>query len=285
MSEESAPYNIGEKPKRRLSISQLETLSKCGEQYRRRYILHQRTPSGISMIVGGVVDKAVTKNLEAKMTTGQLLGRDELREFVMREYAAKIAEESEEGKEGIGFTEKELLEGKDESIQEGKEKAVRLTLLHADVVAPKLNPLYLQRHLSVELPGYPFDIGGILDIQEVDSVRDTKAKSKTPSKDAAETDDQLTVYAFLVLMNDGMIPPKLILDCLIDTKIPKYVPFETTRVEEDFNALFERTSVACQAIESGIFMPARESDWWCSKDYCGFWQTCKYVKRSRRLNS
>jgi hypothetical protein len=168
------------------------------------------------------------------------------------------------------------------AIAEGEAKAVRLAFMHAELVAPTLNPIYLQRPLSIEIPGYPFDIGGILDIQEFDSVRDTKTKGKTPPKDVADTDDQLTVYAMLVYLTDGTIPQKLVLDCLIDTKTPKYVAFETTRTEEDFNVLLRRISVACDAIESGVFLPARESDWWCSEFSCGFWQSCKYVKRSRR---
>jgi hypothetical protein len=280
------PYGtfMVEKTKRRLSISQMNLLAQCGEAYRRRYVNHERTPSGISLIVGSVVDRAVTKNLFSKMTTGNLMPKDELHEFVMRDYARSISEANATD-EGISYTQKELLEGKEEIIQEGKEKAVRLTLLHLEVVAPKLNPLYLQRALSVELPDYPFDVGGIIDIQEVDSVRDTKTKAKAPSAGTADDDDQLTMYGLLVYMNDGIIPPKLVLDCLVDTKIPKYVPAETTRTEEDFNVLLRRIAVSCDAINSGVFIPARESDWWCSESYCSFWKTCKYVKRSKRPNS
>ena len=259
----------------------MNLLSQCGEAYRRRYVNHERTPSGISLIVGSVVDRAVTQNLFSKLTTGKLLPHDELHEFVMRDYTKSIADANATD-EGLSFTQKELLEGKEEIIQQGKEKAARLTILHAKEVAPRLNPLYLQRPLSVELPNYPFDVGGIIDIQEVNAVRDTKTKAKAPSAGAADDDDQLTMYGFLVLMNDGMIPEKLVLDCLIDTKIPKYVPAETTRTEEDFNVLLRRIATSCDAIDSGVFIPARESDWWCSESYCAFHGTCKYVKRSRR---
>lgn len=263
--------------KKRLSISQINMLSTCGEQYRRRYILRQTTPPAITMLVGGVVDRMVTRNLRAKMESGQLLGLQEIKDLTLQDFDRTVAENEE-----IQFKESELLDGKEQTIAEARAKALRLSLLHATDVAPKLNPLYVQRPLSIELPGYSFDIGGILDIQEYDSVRDTKAKSKTPSKSFADDDDQLTVYALLVMLNDGAIPPRLIMDCLIDTKIPKYVPFETTRIEGDFDSLLARIDVACYAIDRGVFIPAKASDWCCSRDYCSYFGSCKYVKQSRR---
>jgi hypothetical protein len=267
-----------EEPKRRLSISQINLLSQCGEAYRRRYIMHHRTPSSVSLIVGGVVDRAVTKNLESKMLTGLLVNDEAIKKYVVWDYDKTIAE-AKASDEGLSFTQKELLEGKEEIVRQGKEKSIRLSLLHSSVVAPRLNPLYLQRRLSIELPGYSFDVGGIIDIQEVDAVRDTKTKAKSPSAGAADDDDQLTMYAFLVFMNDGRIPSKLVLDCLVDTKIPKYVPAETTRTEEDFDVLLRRISVSCDGIDAGVFLPARESDWWCSESYCSFWKTCRYTKK------
>jgi hypothetical protein len=263
--------------KKRLSISQVNTLSTCGEQYRRRYVNKERTPPGLAMLVGGVVDRIVTRNLQAKIESGMLLSLQEIKDLTAQDFQ-KTLDETEE----ISFKESEILDGEDESIAEARAKAMRLSILHATEVAPKLNPIYVQRSLAVELPGYSFDIGGVLDIQEFDSVRDTKAKGKTPSKDFAHDDDQLTVYALLVMLNDGAIPPRLTMDCLIDTKIPKYVPFETTRVEEDFNALLARIDAACYAIDRGAFIPAKASDWCCSRDYCGYFSTCKYVKHSRR---
>jgi hypothetical protein len=270
--------------KRRLSISQMNLLSQCGEAYRRRYVNHERTPFGISLIVGSVVDRSVTANLDSKIMTGKLLDLKDIRESVYRDYVKSIIEAKE--KDELTFTKKELQEGsKEDLIQQGKEKAARLALLHAEVVAPKLSPIHLQRHLYVELPNYPFDIGGVIDIQELDAVRDTKTKAKSPSAGAADDDDQLTLYAFLVYMNDGMIPRKVVLDCLIDTKIPKYVPAESNRTEEDFDVLLRRINVSCDAIDAGVFVPTRELDWWCSESYCGFHGSCRYVKQSRRPNS
>jgi hypothetical protein len=267
--------------KKRLSNSQIETLTKCGEQYRQRYVLHHRSPAGISLFVGSAVDKGVTQNLDKKIMLGSLMSNEELEQIVRTAYRSAVRE-AKEGDEGILLKKDEAEMGLEEAIADGEAKAVRLALLHARDVAPSLNPIALQRPIGIELPGYPFDIGGILDIQEADSVRDTKTKGTTPPKDTAHRDDQLTIYAMLVFLADGAIPQKLILDCLVDLKTPKYVPLESTRTEEDFNVLLRRIAIACEAIDSGIFLPAPETDWWCSEYSCGFWQNCKYVKRSRR---
>lgn len=267
--------------KRHISITQLDTLSKCGEQYRRKYVLHQKGPKGLTLYVGIAVDRAVTMNLDRKMMQGSPMSLEEIRELTVSAYR-KCIQEAREGDEGILFKEDELLEGEEISIANAEAKAVRLARLHAIEVAPNLKPIYLQRPLSVELPGYPFDLGGIIDVQELDSVRDTKTKGTTPPKTVANDDDQLTVYALLVFMNDGAIPPRLILDCLVDLKTPVYKPFETTRTEEDFDVLLRRIHAGYEAIEKGAFIPARESDWWCSKNSCEFHSTCKYVKQARR---
>jgi hypothetical protein len=264
--------------KRHLSISQLNLLSTCGEAYRRRYILKQRTAPGISMLVGSAVDKAVTQNLFTKIEKGNLLTLEEIRSLTVAEYNQRITECDGD----IEFKQTEIAEGKEESIAAGRQKALRLSELHAQIVAPILSPMFVQRPLSFDHPDYPFSIGGIIDIQEPDAVRDTKAKAKTPAKDTADRDDQLTMYALLVLFNDGAIPAKLVLDCLIDTKIPKYVPLETMRTEEDFNPLLQRIHAAHIALERGVFIPAKETDWCCSPDYCSFFKSCKYVKHSRR---
>jgi hypothetical protein len=114
------------------------------------------------------------------------------------------------GLEELSLTDNEKEIGRESAINEAREKAIRLTRLHAMTFAPTIEPIYLQRSLSMTLPGYPFDIGGVLDIQEADRVRDTKTSGKTPNKTVAETSDQLTVYAMLVMFNDGKIPSESI---------------------------------------------------------------------------
>jgi len=266
---------------RKISISRMNTMSQCGYKYELRYVYGLKEPVGLALLVGSAVDTAVTLNLDRKMMQGEFMALDVMDQLTTSVYR-RLVKEAADGDAGILFKQDELLEGKDASIKEGEAKALRLARLHAQVVAPNLKPIYLQRPVSIKLPDYPFDLGGIIDIQEADSIRDTKTKNKTPPRTVADNDDQLTMYALLVMVNDGGIPPKLILDCLVDNKTPVYKPFETTRTDEDFDVLLRRLEAVHRAIEKGAFVPARESDWWCSGDCCGFHETCKYVKRWRR---
>lgn len=58
--------------KKHLSISQINMLGRCGEQYRRRYIEGEKIPPGIAALVGRGVDDSVTINLQNKIDTGDL---------------------------------------------------------------------------------------------------------------------------------------------------------------------------------------------------------------------
>jgi PD-(D/E)XK nuclease superfamily len=273
-----------EKPKKmHLSNSQMYLLTQCGEAYRKRYIEKVRSKVTVAMIVGGAVDETVNANMLHKIKTGALLSWQQIEQKTRDAYTIRIAESLKE--EGILFKQAELIDGERETIAEGLAKAARMSKLHYDSVAPKLNPLYVQRPLFVELPDWPFDIGGIIDLEETDgTIRDTKVKDKTPSQGFADDDDQLTLYAMLEYLTSGALP-KLVYDCLIDTKSIKYVPLETTRAVEDFDVMLRRIQVCCEGITKGVFLPARETDWWCGKYACSYWGGCKYVKRSKRPNS
>jgi hypothetical protein len=269
--------------KRRLSISQLELLSKCGYAYELRYIKKMQEPKGISLFVGSAIHASVAANLNHKIEKGSLLPLDKVIECGVMNFTREISKPSDEN--NILFKQDELLDGKAQSIQAGRDKVKRLSRLHAESVAPNLEPMFVERPIGIVLDGYPFDVNGVIDIEEPEALRDTKTKNKTPSKDVAEVDDQLTQYGMLKYLSGEGIPKSLVLDCLIDNKTPIYKPFATTRVEEDFQVLLYRIENACLVIERGAFVPARESDWWCGKEACGFWEKCKYVKRSKRPTS
>jgi hypothetical protein len=263
-----------------ISNSQIETMEKCGEQYFRRYIKRDKTAIGLSLIVGSAVDYSVTANLQSKIEKGSYLNEELIREFANKEFDRRIKEAA--GELGLLLKMQEKLIGEQAAIQAAREKAIRLALLHYRDVAPKITPMYVQRVVGVVMPGMPFDLNGIIDIQEPDSVRDTKAKKASPPKGTADVDDQLTMYGMLLYLRGEEIPKRFILDCLVDTKTPKYVPDESTRQESDFEPLIQRIYTIFEAIKRGVFVPARETDWWCGQDWCGYWESCKYVKRAQR---
>lgn len=262
---------------RHLSHSQLSMLFRCGEQYRRRYVEGERLAPGMALVVGRAVDKSVTENLAHKMAEGSLLPLDAVRGIARDDVQAIW-----DGEEGVALSDEEKSEGAAKVKGDAIDKSVRLAELHARKLAPSLSPTAVQRkwEVSLEQAGYPATLVGVIDIQEGrESIRDTKTASKSPSADAAHLSDQLTLYALAVKVVDGALPSRLALDFLVDTKEPKVVPLETSRTEADFGPVLRRVERALQVIDAGAFAPANPDDWWCSKRWCGYWETCPLVRR------
>lgn len=262
-----------------LSISAIDMLSKCGEQYRRRYIEHERQRPGVSLLVGKGVDASVSANLEHKIRTGQLLLFDEAvsaaRDSFEREWSSQeIALSADEAEKGVSATKGFAID-----------KTIRLASLHARDAAPSIQPTAVQRHWRIELPNYPMDLLGVTDIEEGGTVRDTKTSAKSPKPNEADLSDQLTLYALAKRVLDktpGTI--KVALDYLVDLKTaPKIVVRESTRDEDDMRVMLRRIEVAERAIEKGVFVPARQSDWWCSQRWCGYFNSCPYARAPKSV--
>lgn len=261
-----------------LSISALDMLSKCGEQYRRRYVEGDKIAPGVSMLVGRGVDKSVDKNLTSKIQTKTLLSVEEIQE------AARDTVSQEWDQGGVTLSDDELRTGIKAVRAAAIDKAVRLSKLHAEKAAPSLNPTHVQRKWTVELKGYPADIMGVIDIQEgAATVRDTKTSAKSPREDEAHLSDQLTLYALASKVLDGQAPAKVALDYLVDTQTPRHVIRESTRDDADFRVMLRRIDTAMAAIDKGVFVPARQSDWWCSRRWCGYFNSCPYARQPKSL--
>ena len=67
--------------KPQLHISGINTFTRCGEQFRRRYICGEKIPPGIALIVGIATDKSVSANLKNKIDTDELLPIEAVQSF------------------------------------------------------------------------------------------------------------------------------------------------------------------------------------------------------------
>ncbi|MDM7994661.1 MAG: PD-(D/E)XK nuclease family protein [Acidobacteriota bacterium] len=267
-----------ESAKPQLHVSGLETLSKCGIQFENIYIRNLREAPGISLLVGKATHRVVEKNLRHKIQHKALLSFEEVKD------TARDALVSEWNSGEVRLDEDELKLGLKAVKDQAIDKSVRLSGLHHKELAPVLNPTHVERKWCIELPGYPMDLAGTLDIQEGSaSVRDTKTSAKTPSKTIADESLQLTAYALAVKVIDGIEISEVKLDYLIDIKEPKKETFSSKRDADHFKALLARVERAVKVIEKGAFFPARETDWWCSEKYCGFFRTCPYVRRPKQF--
>lgn len=271
--------------KKHLSHSQLDMISKCGEQWYQRYVMGRKIPPGVALIIGSSVDVPISANMISKAIDHELLPEETIKDLA--------SDKADEIWETVELTEEEIKIGKAVVKGETKDMTVALSLLHAREFAPKIQPKFyesdqgmvpaVQRWFRLEFEGYDYDLVGVMDLQEEGYIHDTKTAGKSPDADQVHTSLQLTSYALAAEVIDGEVEPEVGLDVLVKTATPKAVQFKSKRSQADYDVLFRRMEAATEAIEKGVFIPARPDDWWCSKKWCGYYGTCKYVNRSRMV--
>ena len=166
---------MGDKP--HLSASALTMLFKCGEQYRRRYVLGEKIPPGISAHKGRGVHLGAEHDLKQKANTGALLPLEAVQDLARDGVMAGVSE-------GVLWTPDDEAEGTERLVADAIDGAVRLAGVHHAELAPKIEPIdaeHVERRWDLALEGFPFDLMGYYDVCEATSVRDLKTKAKAPS--------------------------------------------------------------------------------------------------------
>src|SRR5580700_2286114 len=74
-----------------LSPTQLEMFSRCGEQYRRRYIEHEIIPPGIAMAKGKGFHAGAEHNMRQKLETGVDLSVAEIVDVAVTSFEAETS--------------------------------------------------------------------------------------------------------------------------------------------------------------------------------------------------
>lgn len=257
-----------------LHVSGLNMLSRCGEQFRRRYIEGEKIQPGIGAVVGSAVDKSCMADLGRKQATGSLMDRQEVME-IARDHVAQAFSREEVAVDGD-------YESPEQARGQGIDDAVALAHLAHHDFAPivSMDGLTLQRAFVLDAKGIDIQVAGTMDIHEgaAGRIRDLKTSKKTPGQDVADTSLQLTTYALAALVADGAVPSEMTLEYLVKLKAPKYVQLTTKRTEGDFPHLLRRIEQATKAMESGVFSPAPLDAWWCSARWCGYHATCRFAK-------
>jgi len=276
---EKKPEEKPEEPvKPQLHQSDMDTLSKCGVRYEFRRLKGIISPPGVALLVGTAVHKAAQADLRMKLESKfqDLMPIDD-----MQDLAAETLKKRWES-EGCVLQDEEKLVGEKETRNQAINKAVRLAGVYHEDLAPHIMPTHVERKWVIELKGYPMDLSGQMDVQEVDSIRDLKTGSKAPIKTMADNSQQLTVYALAAQIIDGHMPERLLLDHCIQTPKKKkaYVATQQTfRTQADIQMLLNRLQCYITNIQKGAFIPANTSDWWCSPKWCGYHSICPYAKR------
>lgn len=242
--------------------SEINTFLKCGKQWEFRYVQNIRTPPRAALTLGSSVDAGVTRNMVQKVGSGADLSLEEVLDVYSKDFDIRAQETDwEEDKPG-----------------DQKDVGVQLLTAHHRELAPKIDPETVQEKFVLETDA-GYNIGGTIDLTTKDGVVvDTKTAKSKYDEGAVNQSNQSILYDFAYETLRGKKAKSFRFDVLI--KPTKTIGARIQQVEapvtpEAREFLFDSISNVHQAISAGIALPAAEGSWWCSKDWCGYWDRCK----------
>lgn len=245
--------------------SEVGTFLKCGKQWEFRYVMGIKTPPRGAMTVGSSVDAGVTRNLAQKVESNKDLQLSEVLDVYSTDFDIRAKETDWE----------------DDDQSKQKDMGAQLVMLHHKDVAPKIDPETVQEKFVLETDA-GYNIGGIIDLTEKSGiVADTKTSKNKYSPDAVSKALQPALYDFAYEALKGKKATGFRYDVLIKptkTKPPELQQVSAKVTDADRSWLFDAIGNMDRAIMAGVALPAPEGAWWCSKDWCGYWDKCKGKK-------
>jgi CRISPR/Cas system-associated exonuclease Cas4 (RecB family) len=153
---------------------------------------------------------------------------------------------------------------------------------HWSFQAPNYQPKEVEVSTRIELPSFSRDLLCITDMRDTsDRVVDLKTSQKKKPADSADVSTQLTLYAIAFQHDHGKLPASLRLDVIVlSGAAPTRQVLKTKREPEDLPPLVARINAVVDSIERGSFPPTSPTNWWCSAKFCGYFETCRYVRHS-----
>lgn len=279
MSTRQKPRTPGKAPAHR-SVSQLETLFGCGQQYAFKYLEGIREPGSLPKAKGSAVHGAAQANFQQKVETDFDVPADDFRDLAAATFEAEMRGE-------VLFSPEEQSVGVKKAVAKQKDATVKLAEFYHATVSPDYRPVLVEHEFSIDLPSLGTSLIGFIDLVDLTGrIIDTKTSKRAKSQNDADTSLQLTAYA-AAREKEKRPAPSLILDTCVQTAGGKTYrqKLTTHRDQADYAALAARMVAAEKIIQAGAFMPAPAKAWWCSPSWCGFWAQCPFVNRKRATGS
>lgn len=257
-----------------LSSHRLQMYERCGEQYRRRYVLGEKIPPGIAMLRGTGVHGGAKANFRQKIDTREDLPPKDIVDISVTEFERAF------NRDGVLLTPEEETVGLSNVIGKGKDSVARLSEVFATHIAPKYQPIMVEETSRLIIDGSPYDLLAVMDMaDEADRVVDLKTALKAKNQREVDESEQLTFYSLVFRAKKGKLPSEVVLETIIDSAPPKAKSLVGTRTDADLVTLVERINVMIDGLNKGVFIPAQPTSWFCDPRYCGYYMTCKYVRR------
>jgi len=252
--------------------SKLNLMLDCGEAFRRRELNKEREPSGYYAVRGCGTHKGRQVNLLYKKEKGYNRELSDITDAARDEVVGYFLNDNINLCDFEGLPKAAV---RDQLIDE----TIQLVKADFKFYQQRIKPMAVELSVEVELPDWPFNLKGRIDVIEKDyTLRDLKQTKRTPPAFAAACSDQLSLYHIFHKAKYGVAPKKMTLDWLVFQKSGiKPIEQRTMRTEADLRVTMQKFAMAQRAMEAGVFLPPPVGFWKCSPKWCEFYPTCKYV--------
>jgi hypothetical protein len=283
------PVRYDGQPLRHLSHSSYQKFLLCPDDWRRHYLLGQRTPPSAHMFLGARVDDALSTYHRHLLACGERLTLDQLQDAFRDHWRRELA--AEQAEHGVNW-DSELDEPRAFTL--GLE-ALALTL--SELLPVLGRPVAVQRELDYALaPGLEWTIQGFLDLETlrpgddrggelVPAIVDYKVKNTLHSQAKADHDPQAGLYlagrwlagqraeqfCFAQVGKPGKKRKTMSTAFVVTRRTTRELRAALVRIAQvasQIHALYERYG---RDEPWGFADPA---GWKCSQRYCGHWARC-----------
>ena len=141
---------------RHLSATSVSMFMRCPEQFRRRYILGEKERPGAALIVGGGFHFAQEHNFRQKIDSGEDLSVEECVEAFHHGWDAKVEENG--GADEVEWDARL-------SASTLRQRGAELTKSYRLAVAPKMQPVAVEREFNLVVPGIELPFNGYIDFE------------------------------------------------------------------------------------------------------------------------
>ena len=257
--------------------STLNMALRCGEQCRRRYIENEIIPPGIAAGRGTGVHKVNEVNLKQKVKSKKDLPLDDMKDAARDGFVYAF-------RNGV-YIPKKNRPAKNKLLNDGLNDTIRCTEIYQEKVAEEIHPISIEEPFELDV-GLELKLAGTMDYQEEPKVGDLKTSSSKWAADREKKEIQPILYSYVHEKTRG-IRPEFKYHVLIARRgkdgqptSTDYQPSIVNPSDSDYEALFAKMRMFIKMLNTGTFIPANPTSWWCSEDWCGYWYTCPYVGNS-----
>lgn len=259
-----------------LSVSSLNLWLTCREKWRRRYIDKEQERRGPSMILGSAVGGAIRDTYGNAIETGRPLELPDALDALRDQWSNEL--DRSDG----------LIDWDGERPGRVLDSGAKVLPVYHRTIVPTVRPIAVEREFTLTPPGVDWTVTGYFDVEEEDSVKDVKTRSRqrgVVSPQEAQAEWQPGVY-LLARRAEGIPTSRFDYHSLVRSAkgagpAPRDVAItETSRSDEQLDDVFALIMRAAAEIawaaEYDVWTPPPPGAWQCSPKFCGFFEACRW---------